>query len=74
VLTGGCSVTNQKASNKAFKINTASTAVEKGAVAIRIANMNECRYGHAQIYISGYVFVIGGFDHDDRVGNQPSTL
>ena len=36
--------------------------------------MVEGRYGHSQIYSNGYVFVIGGYNHDDEVGNQPSTL
>lgn len=35
----------------------------------RLTNMQEPRYGHSQVYLNGYIFVIGGFNHDDLVGN-----
>jgi hypothetical protein len=37
-------------------------------------NLIDARYGHCQIYNSGAVYVIGGFEHDDIVGLPPSTL
>ena len=70
ILTGGCSTVNHRASNRAFRLNT-----EDGGYAFgRVAGMLEGRYGHAQIYSNGYVFVIGGFNHEDEAGQQPSTL
>jgi hypothetical protein len=32
------------------------------------------RYGHCQLYNSGAVYIIGGFDHEDVIGVPPSTL
>ena len=70
LLSGGCSVLSMKASNKCFKLNT-----EDGQFRFnRIAPMQEPRYGHSQVYLNGYVYAIGGFNHDDDVGMQPSTL
>ncbi|CDW74857.1 kelch motif family protein [Stylonychia lemnae] len=70
ILSGGCSVMSQKASNKAFKINT-----EDGAYKfIRMQNLMEARYGHSQLYLNGYIYAIGGFSHDDNPGVAPITL
>lgn len=65
VITGGCHTLNHKASNKAFRLNTE----DKEYCFSRMALMIDARYGHSQIYSNGYVFVLGGFNHDDEVGN-----
>eukprot|EP00347_Sterkiella_histriomuscorum_P004289 403361015 len=70
LLTGGCSVSTQKASNLTFKINTEDNQYKFN----KMPTMIEPRYGHSQLYLNGYVYAIGGFNHDDNQGIQPSTL
>ena len=36
--------------------------------------LNTCRYGHSSIYMHGYIYVMGGFDHRDDEINSPNTL
>lgn len=41
---------------------------------VKLKDIIDPRYGHCQIYNSGAVYIIGGFEHDDIVGLPPSTL
>ena len=70
ILAGGCSILNHKASNKAFRLNTE----DRNYHFTRVASLVQPRYGHAQVYLAGYVFVVGGFSHDDVPGVAPETL
>jgi len=70
LLSGGCSILTQKASNKCFRACTEDRSIGFS----RVASMTTPRYGHSQTYLSGSVYVIGGFNHDDIPGQSPSTL
>ena len=70
LISGGCSVLNQRASNKSFRGCTEDRTISF----MRTASMLIPRYGHSQAYLNGYVYVIGGFNHDDNPGQTPSTL
>jgi len=57
LLTGGCFVLNNEASNNCYQITVTSKFNFN-----RWWNMNHKRYGHCSIYANGYVYVIGGFE------------
>lgn len=69
ILTGGCDNYNGEPSESVFKavmpdINNFQ----------KVASMNNKRYGHSAIYVKGYLWVAGGFDHQDTETTSPSTL
>ena len=69
ILTGGCDNYTGEASESVFKANILHIESFK-----KINSMKNKRYGHCSAWIKDYLFVIGGFDHQDTETSSPSTL
>ena len=72
ILTGGCSTKDCKANSRVYLINI-DEVLNKCEFVVQ-KDITNPRYGHCQVYNSGAVYIIGGFEHDDVVGLPPSTL
>ncbi|CAI2385357.1 unnamed protein product [Moneuplotes crassus] len=69
IITGGCDNYTGEASESVFKANVSKVETFK-----KISSMSNRRYGHCSACLKGYLFVIGGFDHQDTETTSPSTL
>jgi len=70
LMTGGCSTETLKAVNSSFMF----TLPQSIRTLTSVSPMIYARYGHATVSISGYVLALGGFNHSDDEGAEPSTL
>lgn len=69
ILTGGCHIQSEDATNLCLEINGANISMNT-----KLKNMHKKRYAHCSIYLNGCVYVMGGFDHKDNNKSPPSTL
>lgn len=69
IVTGGCDNYTGEASESVFKahVNEADTFT-------KISSMKNKRYGHCSVVVKNFLYVIGGFDHQDTETTVPSTL
>ena len=68
-LTGGCFTTNSFPSSMCFEISTKTITKP-----VKKKNMLLKRYGHSNLFLNGFIYVIGGFSHKDIPNEIPVTL
>lgn len=69
LLTGGCDNYTGEASESVFRASVGQIDTFR-----KISSMKFKRYGHCSATIGDYVYVVGGFDHQDTETTSPSTL
>ena len=69
MLTGGCAIEDNEPQSSVYRVSISQLYVARSA-----AGMSHRRYGHCSVYMSGYVLVIGGYDHRNLVQATPHTL
>ena len=69
LLTGGCAIEDNEPQSAAYRVSISQLYQAHSA-----AGMSQRRYGHCSVYMSGYVLVIGGYDHRNLVQATPHTL
>lgn len=68
-LTGGCFTNNSYPSSSCFELSVRS--INKP---LKKKNMLLKRYGHASMFMNGFIYSIGGFSHKDLPNEIPVTL
>lgn len=60
LLSGGCLISTHAPSSAVYEMNMRSLSRN-----VKKKSMNIKRYGHSSVFLSGFVYSIGGFSHKD---------
>jgi hypothetical protein len=68
-LSGGCMSMTEEAVNSCYEISSSNISINT-----KMPSMSYKRYAHCSVFVNGFIYILGGFNHKDDNKSSPSTL